>query len=251
MLTLPPLDQDDYEVVIPLGLLSPPQHTVPTEHIFFHLKGENKSSPANPFTNPPGVAEVRAPGNVRVLEINYTAGLPGNELPYTDYDVLFAPCRDQIYKLMHLTTLNQELTELLQATEPFKCNDYESRGGPVRYCEAFATMDVSVGTVLGTTGGTIIAALDMEAYDLRTPPVAYANPSRYYSELGRRLHIMCPFDGFTAEARAEQLSRVGDYNGQPRTAEPVCGEVMQDVPVTAQGNWYTNLKPGQHVDFNK
>ena len=104
---------------------------------------------------------------------------------------------------------------------------------------------MTVGTVIGTTGGKVSAALDLEAYDLAAEPLAFANPDRYFSDLDLRLKVVCPFDGFTPEARAEQMSRIGRYDGQPRTEEPLCGEVMQDVPGTAQGNWFTGSFGGQ------
>lgn len=60
-------------------------------------------------------------------------------------------------------------------------------------------------------------ALDLEAYDLSSPPLAYANPDRYYSGLDLRLHVTCPLDWFTAQARVERLARMGRYDGQFRT----------------------------------
>ena len=51
-----------------------------------------------------------------------------------------------------------------------------------RYCISLMEIDVPVGVILGTVRGSIIAALDLEAYDLSTPPLAYANPDRYPSD---------------------------------------------------------------------
>ena len=47
-----------------------------------------------------------------------------------------------------------------------------------------------------------------------------------------------------------QLARMGDYDLSPRTAEPRCGEVMQDIPGTAQGNWYTG-EIGAHANWSQ
>ena len=62
-LSLSPLAVDDYLKIIPLGLLDPPQHVLPTEHIFYRLKGENSDDGVNPATNPAAVVDVRALGN--------------------------------------------------------------------------------------------------------------------------------------------------------------------------------------------
>lgn len=238
-------------MIIPLGLLSAPQHILPTGHIFYKLKGQIRDEGVSPTSNPPAVADVRAPGNVRILEIDYTSASDGGEFSYADYDLLFASCRDRIYKLIHLTTLNEQLARLFEATEASKCDEYPKGDRTYRYCISTVEMDVPVGTVLGSTGGSVIAALDLEAYDLSTPPLAYANPDRYRSDADRRLHIVCPLDGFTPEAREEQLVKVQGYQDHVGTAHPVCGVVMQDLPDTAQGNWFTGQEPGGQPDFSQ
>lgn len=67
---------------------------------------------------------------------------------------------------------------------------------------------------------------------------------------GCGLHETCPLDGCTAQARAVQITRFGGYNGQLRTAAPNCGQVMQDVPGTAQGNWFTESF-GDHANWDQ
>ena len=98
------------------------------------------------------------------------------------------------------------------------------------------------------TGGKVSNALDLEGYDLEGPSLGYANQARFTSEFDLRLKVVCPFDGFTSDVRELQLARMGGYDRQPRTAEPRCGEVMQDVPGTAQGNWYTG-ETGAHANW--
>jgi len=70
--------------MIPLGLLDPPQHVLPTEHIFYRLKGENSYAGVNLSTNPAAVVSVRAPGNVRILEIDHTLGIGESASSYSD-----------------------------------------------------------------------------------------------------------------------------------------------------------------------
>ncbi|PKB64020.1 MAG: hypothetical protein BZY80_04360 [SAR202 cluster bacterium Io17-Chloro-G2] len=250
LLTLPPLEQDAYEVIIPLGLLTTPQHILPTSHIYYHLKRKFGDSGGDREANPPAVAQVRAPGNIRILEINYTVANKDGELWYRDYDLVFAPCRDRLFEFIHVSTLNPELTRLLESAEPSQCDEYGSVESQYRYCQTSVQLDITTGTVLGTTGGTVSAALDLEAYDLSAPPLAFANPDRYFSDLDLRLHVTCPLDGFTPQARAEQIGRMGGYDGRPRTHAPVCGRVMQDVPGTVQGNWFTGSFDG-HTNWEQ
>ena len=238
MLTLPPLDQDDYQVILPLGLLSPPAHTIPTDHIFYVLKGEHQDEGVSPERNPPAVADVRAPGDIRVLEISITETTLNGQDAYTDFDLLFAPCRDRLFKLIHLSTLNLELTALLEQAGGSDCVEYGTAERAYRYCQATVEMDVALGTVLGTTCGQLSVAMDLTGYNLAGAPLRFANPSRYHSDLDRNLHVVCPLDWFTQEAKEEQASRFGGLDGEQRTLEPVCGEVMQDVPGTAHGSWW-------------
>lgn len=240
---------EDYQVIIPLGLLSPPQHITPTSHIYYHLNRDT-SGGGHGYDRPPMEVEVRAPGNIRVLGINSSTSWVNGVLSYTDYDVLFAPCRTQIYDLIHVSSLNPELAALYDASTPDRCDEYGSAQSWYRFCKSALELDIAVGTVIGTAGGKKSAALDLEAYDLESEPLAYANPSRYSSDLDLRLKVVCPFDGFTPEARAEQMSRIGGYDGRPRTVEPICGEVMQDIPGTAQGNWYTG-RSAAHAEWSK
>ena len=240
---------EDYQVIIPLGLLSPPEHVTPTTHIYYHLNRDT-SDGGHGYDRPPLEVDIRAPGNVRVLGINSSTSWVNGVLSYVDYDVIFAPCRDQMYELIHVSTLNPELTALYEAATPSRCDEYGPAEARYRYCKSTLELEMTVGTVIGTTGGKLSAALDLEAYDLAAKPLAFANPDRYISDLDLRLKIMCPFDGFTPEARVEQMSRIGGYDGQPRTEEPLCGEVMQDVPGTAQGNWFTGSFGGP-VDWSK
>ena len=230
-----PIDSDAYEFIIPLGLLTAPQHILPTPHIYYRLVSDDSGDRGQ---RRPKVADVRAPGDIRVLGLNVTESTGGPQGDYTDYDILFAPCQDRMFTLIHVSSLSPELERLQQTTTPDRCNEYGFGEGRTRFCEATVQLDVTAGSLLGTTGGKVSNALDLEAYDFSSPPLAYINPSRYFSPLDKHLYIACPFDWFTDELRTAQLARVGGSEGQQRTIEPVCGEVMQDLPGTAQGNWF-------------
>jgi len=155
-----------------------------------------------------------------------------------------------MYQFLHVSTLIPELEKLFEAGLTGRCDEYGDSQSQYRLCQSAVQLDVPVGTVLGTTGGKVSAALDLEAYDLDGPSLGYANPARFGSEFDLRLKVTCPFDGFTAEVRDRQLARMGDYGQQSRTAEPRCGEVMQDIPGTSQGNWYTG-ETGAHANWSQ
>ena len=246
-LTMAPLEDDAYEVIIPLGLLTTPQHVLPTSHVYYHLVRESTGTGGY---GPPAVAEVRVPGNIRILGVNSSESVGGPRGDYIDYDITFAPCRGRMYQFLHVSTLIPELAALFEAGLTGRCDEYGDAQSQYRLCKSSVELDLPVGTVLGTTGGKVSAALDLEGYDLEGPSLGYANPARFGSEFDLRLKVICPFDGFTAEVRQRQLARMGDYGQQSRTAEPRCGEVMQDIPGTAQGNWYTG-ETGAHANWSQ
>ena len=227
-LTMAPLQDDAYQVIIPLGLLSTPQHVLPTSHVYYHLVRETIESGGY---GPPAVAEVRAPGDIRVLRVNSSESIKGPRGPYIDYDITFAPCRGMMYQFLHVSTLIPRLEKLFVAGLTGRCDEYGDEQSQYRLCQSSVQMDLPVGTLMGTTGGKVSAALDLEAYDLDGPSLSYANSAQFGSPFDLRLKVTCPFDGFTAEVEQQQLARMGDYDLQPRTAEPRCGEVMQDIPI--------------------
>ena len=87
-------------------------------------------------------------------------------------------------------------------------------------------------------------AMDFGLRDARVTPQAYANPSRHSSrQSGFDLfHVACAIDYYRPNLREKLRARLGDhFGGRQRTITPICGEVEQDEPGTAQGKWY---KPG-------
>ena len=207
---------------------------MPTTHVYYRLVRESTSSSSY---GTPAIADVRAPGNIRILGVDSSSSIGGPQGDYIDYDITFAPCLGRMFKFIHVSTLIPELETLFEAGLTGRCDEY---GGAIQYrlCTAAIQLDVPVGTVIGTTGGKVSNALDLEAYDLEGPSLGYANPARFRQGFNLQLKVACPFDGFTADLRERQLARMGGVYGQLRTAEPRCGEVMQDIPGTAQGNWY-------------
>ena len=216
-LTMAPLADDAYQVIIPLGLLATPQHVLPTSHIYYHLVRE-PSSPGG--YGPPAVADVRAPGNIRILGVNSSESIGGPQGDYMDYDITFAPCRGRMYQLIHVSTLIPELDKLFESGLTGACNEYGDGQSQYRLCRSKGQLDVPVGTILGTTGGKVNSALDLEAYDLEGPSLGYANLARFRPQDDLRLKVVCPFDDFSAAVRDSQLARMGATTSSSEPPNP-------------------------------
>ncbi|MBI4322546.1 MAG: hypothetical protein HY675_28985 [Chloroflexi bacterium] len=223
--TFSPLALADFTSITPLGNLNPSGHTFPTDHVYFILR---QSDPA--FA--PGIpAEVplHSPAGGWISSLSRSENLTAG---YADYSIAVSPCREFEIQLGHVTTLSQRLSDRLVA--PFDtCNEYATGGQSYRYCyKSFRETEIGVaaGERLGTAGGRAGQnALDVWARDSRASPLVYANPSRWS---GPALQVVCPLDYFVGGVKNALYGKV------PRTLPPICGEVEQDEPSTAQGVWF-------------
>ncbi|MFQ6010828.1 MAG: hypothetical protein ACE5KG_01490, partial [Nitrososphaerales archaeon] len=195
--------------ISPLGNLHPPDHTIPTEHMYFHI-------------GPGGTATVRtavrAPGDVFLLEV---VGKPGG-----DFSMRFALCKDVFGYYNHVKTLSDEVQSMIADVE---CERWTHNPGNL--CSKRLFQKVDAGMILGEVGAPQ-GNFDFGAFDHRVI-LDYANPSRY-GEVGRTrsLHIVCPIDLFDDETKNILYGKVA------RSDRPKCGIVMQDLPGTLQGNWF-------------
>ncbi|TET53996.1 MAG: hypothetical protein E3J64_02650 [Anaerolineales bacterium] len=233
-----PLDLDDFTGIIPLGGLNPPSHTFPTDHIYFFIRREDPSNPVGPAASVP----VYAPGHVWITALGSSEHLSADP-PYTDYKIHFAPCRQFQAYYIHVQLLSPELLDQAGPFDESRCSTYETGEQVYRNCEAWGlSIEVEAGTFIGTTGGRAGQnAIDMGAHDARVSPLGYANPSRFYTNETSfaPFHVVCPIDYFEPELREVLRDRLGDGLGAfRRTVEPLCGQVEQDEPGTAQGSWH-------------
>lgn len=230
--TAPPLEKDAYDYIVPLGNLNPPDHTIPTDHIYFMLKRDlSLGSPGGSR-----VANVKAPGDVVIYSISESSYLKDGEKINSDFSIEFSLCKEVTGKFGHVSELSEALKNLMK--DGGDCNEYHigSVGDTARMCRSDMKYSAKAGEIIGIAGGKISAALDMWAFDSRAPKPIFANTERYHS-----MYATCPIDYFSAEAKKE-LNYFGGYAG-PRTIEPLCGHINQDKMGTLKGNWfYGNAK---------
>jgi len=209
LFTVTPVDLNEVYEISPLGNLGPPAHTIPTEHMYFHISAGGSSTKKIPL---------RAPGDIFILEvIDNSRG---------DFSIRFALC-DEVYGYYnHVKGLSSDLQSVLEAVE---CTVYTHSAGDS--CSKSVFHRVDAGTVLGEVGD-LQGNFDFGAFDFRTI-LDYANPSRY-GEIGqaRSLHIVCPIELYDDETKKILYDKVA------RSGGPKCGVVMQDLPGTLQGNWF-------------
>ncbi|MBI1974124.1 hypothetical protein HYS54_04895 [Candidatus Micrarchaeota archaeon] len=220
-----PIALPDLTNIVPLGNLNPPSHTFPTDHVYFFIRKQGENAARVPLFSI---------GGARIFRVSSSERKSADAGPFIDYSIEFAPCREVRLKFGHVSSLSEKLNQILRAGEPMECEEYSTGGHDFKYCSHGIDVKIEAGELIGTAGGPGENALDVWAFDLRTTELAYANPARFYTD---QRHISCPVDYFTGELRQNLTALLGDGRSR-RTVEPVCGEVEQDAPGTAQGVWF-------------
>jgi len=201
-----PLEYEAYNEVIPLGHLDPPDHTFPTDHIYFFLVSQSNSY------------DVVAPagGNISMVmysPYNYTEN--GENTTYDDYAVYIRHNETFDSYFGHLSELadwiqNQvgELPEgdWVDVNIPVKAGQIlgKAKQRPGQYCLDWGAVNWEI----------TLNFIHPKTYPLQTA------------------HAVCPLDYLT-----DSLKEIA-YQKVYRTAEPRGGKIDFDLPGKLSGNWF-------------
>ncbi len=230
-----PVAYEDFTNLAPLGTVSPPAHTFPTDHMYFFIVNENIEDPQSV----PNKVSVYSPGDMTITKIGSQEKYQDGKLLNTDYNIDFLPCKDVSGYFIHMSSLSEKLKAEFDAQEK-SCSEYSTGGHDYKNCEAGLEIKVEAGEVIGTAGGMVgQGALDIGMLDFRNSPLQYANQKRWE---GKSVNTVCPLDYFSQPAKEEIYEKVGGYS-EKRTIEPLCGQIDQDIASTAQGVWFKKGTP--------
>jgi len=233
-----PIDYKDFTDLAPLGTVSPPSHTFPTDHMYFFIKNENVDDPESI----PNKVPVYAPGDMTITKIGSQERYEDGQRLNSDYNMDFVPCEEVAGYFIHMSSLSNKLKKVFNDQQK-SCSEYSTGGYNYKNCESGVEIEVKAGERIGTAGGMKgQVAFDLGMIDFRTPPLQYANQKRWE---GKSVSTVCPLDYFSSPAKEEIYAKVGD-DRQKRTIEPICGQIDQDIAGTAQGVWF---KKGTPQDF--
>ena len=233
MLTVAPMDLSKLDSISPLGGIAPPEHTQPTDHMYFMFKYERPASERY---------DVVAPGNIVVTSIGYGGEVENGKYKNTDYAIDFSPCKGLSFRLSHINTLEGVLKgEVGLDGKGAGCNESSPVAGKVKLnCGKNVDISIKAGELIGKVGATYVAALDVWAHK-----TGYKNPKMITPEYSYSFDSVCPVDYYTPAIQAKMYALV------KRTAEPRCGEIGQDKKDTLQGGWYSHKDPEEaRTDWN-
>jgi len=229
--TVSPIDIKDLDSIIPLGNLNPSGHVFPTGHMYYNVRKEDPDDFESPIVN----ATLYAPIDATIDNINVMTHTNANP-PSTDYSINFRTCEDFTFYFIHATSLSDKLMQEIDLGDE-DCNESSTGGRDYRTCWKEVSIDVEAGEAIGTVGSGTRANFDFGVIDFRITPHTYANPDRWENNREDMLYKVCSTDYYLGELKQTLESKLGDFSGKPRTIEPICGSIAQDVPETAQGIW--------------
>ena len=228
--TVSPIYVDNITSITPLGNLNPSGHTFPTGHMYFNIRQKNPGE----FGSPTIEAKLYAPIDATIDNINVMTHTNANP-PSTDYSINFRTCEDFTFYFIHATSLSDKILNEIDLEEG-DCDTYSTGGRDYQNCWKEVDIDVEAGEVIGTVGSGIRSNFDFGVVDFRISPYTYANPARW--EMREDMfYEVCSTDYYAGELKQVLESKLGDFDGNQRTIEPICGSLAQDVPGTAQGIW--------------
>lgn len=224
----------DFDQIRPLGQVGVPDHTFPTDHMYFSFKHVGDT-----VTNP----SLFAPGNIVVTEIMNSGETINGVKRTNDYAVTFSGCKDVSFTLGHVETLSGALKDAVSGNTWDKpCEIHAPAAGEETfYCTKTTDIALSTGTQIGTVGGSP----QLGAFDLGAHKKDYTDPGLVRPERYPSVNAVCPLDYFSPELQTQLYSIV------KRTGSSRCGIVGQDVAGTIQGDWFstTDLQQGMS-DWN-
>jgi hypothetical protein len=220
--TQPPLDLLDMVAVGPMGGVDPERGRVwPTQALQLFVRPVDPRLPEGE----PARVPVVAPGRIWLLRARHSFFQDRPE----ELSVTFKMCGQVTWTVEHLVLPSPQVKAL--ADDPgHSCGSPLDSGGETSFCEGTtAGIELAAGTQLGLAGSSTNRTLDVTTRDTRAPTVVFAS--------GRTEKFTCPLDSFDPAAGDALRALLGTPDGRRRTAEPTCGEYMQDVRGTALGNW--------------
>ncbi len=216
----------DYEQITPLGNVNVPDHTQPTDHLYFEFKRTN-NMPTNP--------SLFAPGKIVVTTIeNSGEKINGTQLT-DDYALFFTPCKGMSFTFGHVQSLAGKLADsIANGKWDSECQiGHQAAGIETHYCTKKTDILLSAGDLIGKVGGKAqIGAFDLNAYK-----TGYVDKGYIDTRFVPSPNAVCALDYFDSTTKAQLYAII------KRTVEPRCGSVGQDKANTLQGGWYNSNNP--------
>ncbi len=259
ILTYPLIDLSKIGAMTPLGNLNPPGHTSPVDHIYFSANTTEK-------------IPLYAPADATITNIIALYQDTGSGYEPRDFVVQYTICKGLILDFAGYTEIIQPIMDEIEGKST-TCKEgivKEGHEGQQKQCGYNLSYKVTSGQLIGYTqaqeeNGQLDLQFEIWAANYNEPAPSNIDWSFYNDE--RYAHIICPFDLYTGDMKQQFYDKLGEYQPRnakdpttgnvtttyvftPRTIEPICGTVNQNIVGTIQGMWFgEGWKTNHEVDF--
>jgi|GEM_PF-1586718 len=214
--------------IIPLGNVSVPDHTIPTDHMYFILK--RSSAGVEGKTIP---STVVSPGKIVVTGFSRTSESKSGKQITDDFAITFSACKGIEFYLGHVKTITNTKLNALTSTEGKCTTTTPATNTEVKTCIYATDLVLEANEMIGGIGSDTLGGFDFGAFSFKDK-LAFANQGIHPPKTA---YGLCPLDYFSATAKQQAYSIIGTTE-KTRTVQPLCGLIMQDKVGTIQGNWY-------------
>jgi hypothetical protein len=219
-LTKLPADLSKLEQIGPLGNVDPPDHTMPTDHMYMMYPYGDMSQ-----------KEIYAPADIVITAVSYSREIFNGTDRGGDYRIDFYPCNELKVIYGHVDVLNEKIKAAIGTPESpgsGQCNTSTQATSEITNCMWDTDIKLSAGELLGTANGWDLWA----TYEGSKGKVLSQD---YY----HNTDAVCPLDYWAPDLQAQLYTKV------LRTAEPRCGQAYQDKSGTLQGGWFAHKDPNK------
>jgi hypothetical protein len=237
------IDPDKILALRPLGFTTGTDHILPVDHTEFTLKVDTSDEKV----------PVYAPSQITITQISKHTDYTADGKPFTNssnYIFDFTICSG----VTGWSEFIQELSPGLQTAwdQAKKTHDEGQLNQGSRAVSDMSKINftANAGDLIGYTSVQPSFALSIFDDRSKHPNVDFS----YYSDNSKRVaNAICFTDLYSGDLRKSLTDKYGYYEDRqgmtpgftPRTAEPRCGQVFQNIVGTVQGDWFAN-RPKNH-----
>ncbi len=230
------VDPDKILALRPLGYTTGMDHILPVDHTGFTFKASVDEK-----------IPVYAPTQITINQISTHTDYRVDGTPFTNqfnYMFEFTICRELTGWMEFIHQFSPDIQKVWDQAQKSHDEGPLNQGAKAVNDSARVNITVKTGQLLGYTNTQPSLALSI--YDMRSKPNNV--DVSYYGNLFRIVNAICFTDLYSGNLKNALTSKYGYYEDRqgltpgftPRTIEPKCGQVIQNLNGTVQGDWFAN-----------
>lgn len=224
------VDVEKIAVLTPLGNVNGTSHILPVDHVYFRVKDDV------------GRHEVYAPADMVIDNITLHKLEWADQPSRSEYYYEAQICKGLRIWVAGFNELSPGLKSAFESSEKDHQEDQTNAEKIVNESTRL-NLEVKAGDLIGYSGGEEEkpwASIEITVMNdnLEKSGVNW----NYYGDRSRKRGIMCFADLYVKDLKDKLYVKFGNLDYQkgfiPRTIEPVCGTIYQNIQGTIQGDWF-------------